>query len=158
MGRCRQTQRFALGLLTSADQVDGLLALGHLDLPRGEDLFFRCHCGGACRVCCGLGHALGLAFASHGNGALLFGQLDCHTAFNLQRLDGALFANALLLDALLGTDARFVDDLLGLNLRPLCRLLALGPLGAHLRTLPSAGDLYFSLLRKARIFALTVDV
>ena len=144
--RARQAQRLALGDLARADQLDRLLALGHLDLARGEDLLLGGDGVGARRVGGRLGVALRLALLRDRDRALLLGELDRHPALDLGRLDRALLADPLLLDRLLGADARRVDRLLGGDLRALALLLALRALGHQLGALARARDLDLALL------------
>ena len=156
-GRAGQAQRLAFGGLRGADQVDGLLAFGHLDLARGEHLLFGRHCGGAGHLGFGLRLALRLAFARHGNGALLLGQFQRHAALDLGGLDRTLLGDAVLLQRLVGADARGLNRLLGGDLRALGLLLALRAFGGDLGALAGARHLYFTLLRQARVLALAVD-
>src|SRR6185369_9289086 len=123
--RARQPERLALCRLARPDQLDRLLALGHLDLARGEDLLLGGDRVGARRVGRRLGDALRLALLGDRDRALLLGELERHPPFDLGGLDRALLGDPLLLDRLLGANARSVDRLLGGDLRAFALLLAL---------------------------------
>src|SRR5262249_48653255 len=98
LGRCGKTQRdpLPLGLLRGEDQLDGLATLGDLALAGREDALLR-HDGLFARgVGLGLRLGLGLGLLGDGDGAHLLGQLDQLAALDLQLLDVALAADALL--------------------------------------------------------------